>query len=97
MKPLKTRKNPVAAAILAFMFGGIGLGIYLRSWRDFGVGLAISLGLSVLSVQAGAIGLLIVGLVLAAYAVVRVNSSNEVLERQSQAQPADDKTTFVPA
>ena len=94
MKPLKSRKSPVVAAVLAFMFGGLGLGLYLRSWRDLAAGIAIGLGLSVLSVKAGAAGVLVVGLVLAAYAVVRVTRSNAELERRTAPERV---TTLTPA
>jgi mannose/fructose/N-acetylgalactosamine-specific phosphotransferase system component IIC len=94
MKPLKSRKNPVIAGILAFMFGAIGVGLYLRSWRDAGVTLALGLGLSILSVQLGLVGSAIVGVVLATYAVTRVMKSNELLE---QAQTPDQRITLVPA
>jgi hypothetical protein len=83
MKPLKSRKSPVVAAILAFLFGGLGLGLYLRSWRDLAAGISIGLGMSALTVKAGVAGLLIAGLVLAAYAVLRVTRSNAELERRT--------------
>ena len=97
MKPLKSRKNPITAAILAFMFGALGIGLYLRSWRDAGVTLAVGLGLSVLSLRLGLIGSVIIGIVLATYAVVRVNASNEQIERLAEAQPEDERITLVPA
>jgi hypothetical protein len=28
-------KNPVIAGILGFCFGGVGLGLYFWSWKDF--------------------------------------------------------------
>jgi hypothetical protein len=88
MKPLKQHKNVAVAAVLAFLFGGIGLGIYLRSWRDFAVALAIGLALSSVALKAGPFGFLIVGAALAAYAVARVYRSNGQLARQQTAEPA---------
>jgi hypothetical protein len=88
MKPLKQHKNVAVAAVLAFLFGGIGLGIYLRSWRDFGVAIAIGLGMSSVALQAGQFGFLIVGAALGVYAVVRVHRSNGQLARQQTAEPA---------
>jgi hypothetical protein len=35
MKPLKQRKNPVIAFILGFLLQGVGVGLYLESWKDF--------------------------------------------------------------
>ncbi len=32
---LKKRKDPTAAAILGFFFGGFGLGLYFWTWADF--------------------------------------------------------------
>jgi hypothetical protein len=93
MKPLKSRKNPVIAAVLAVILGGIGLGIYLRSWRDAGVGLAITLVMNALIVQIGLVGLLAGMAGLALYAVQRVTQSNAELERRAQ----EAATTLVPA
>jgi hypothetical protein len=35
LPPLRTRKNPLVAVLLGFLAGGLGLGIYFRSWLDF--------------------------------------------------------------
>jgi hypothetical protein len=35
MKPLKQKKNPVIAFILGILLQGIGVGLYLESWKDF--------------------------------------------------------------
>lgn len=34
---LRMRKTPLLAALLGFLAGGIGIGIYFRSWLDFGL------------------------------------------------------------
>jgi hypothetical protein len=34
LPPLKKKKNPVVAALAGFFLGGIGLGLYLQSWKD---------------------------------------------------------------
>jgi hypothetical protein len=44
--PVKKAKSPLVAALLGFWLSGIGLGLYLRSWRD---GVFPILGLIVLS------------------------------------------------
>jgi hypothetical protein len=31
---LPHRKSPVVAGLLGFLFGGIGLGLYFRTWKD---------------------------------------------------------------
>lgn len=33
--PLKEKKNVLTAAVVGFLFGPIGIGIYMGSWRDF--------------------------------------------------------------
>ncbi|MDB4947683.1 MAG: hypothetical protein JWM27_332 [Gemmatimonadetes bacterium] len=35
LEPLKGRKNPVIAFVLGFLLQGIGVGLYLESWKDF--------------------------------------------------------------
>ena len=35
MKPLRQQKNPVIAFILGLLLQGVGVGLYLESWRDF--------------------------------------------------------------
>ncbi len=34
LPPFDGHKNPTVAAVLGFLFGGVGLGIYLRSFVD---------------------------------------------------------------
>jgi hypothetical protein len=43
MPALRKRKSPGAAAVIGFLFGGIGLGLYLWSFVDFVVPIAIVL------------------------------------------------------
>ena len=35
LEPLQQRKNPVIAFVLGFLLQGIGVGLYLESWKDF--------------------------------------------------------------
>jgi hypothetical protein len=35
MSPLPKKKSPILAAIIGFLFGPIGVGLYFQSWRDF--------------------------------------------------------------
>lgn len=81
MKPLKSRKSPVVAAVLAVLFGALGLGIYLRSWSDAGVALAITVAGVALASGIGIIAILLSWVGLAAYAVMRVTGSNEQLAK----------------
>lgn len=45
---LSRETNPSLAAVLGFLLGGIGLGIYFRSVIDFFVPLAIAIALSLM-------------------------------------------------
>lgn len=35
LKPLKQKKSPLIAFIFGFLLQGIGVGLYLQSWKDF--------------------------------------------------------------
>lgn len=35
LPPIREKKNPLVAGVLGFLFGGIGLGLYFGSWKDF--------------------------------------------------------------
>jgi hypothetical protein len=35
LPPIPEKKNPVIAGILGFLFGGIELGLYFQTWKDF--------------------------------------------------------------
>ena len=48
LPPSRTRKRPWLAFVLGFLFSGIALSIYFRSWVDLVVPTAISLALIVL-------------------------------------------------
>lgn len=43
MKPVAKGKTPGRAFLFGFLFGPIGVGIYLRSWGDFAATLALVL------------------------------------------------------
>ena len=72
MKPLKDKKNPFTAALLGFLFGPVGIGIYLESWRDFLTCLGVLI-LLMLTIALTPIGWLFS----AAYGFYRVYTSNE--------------------
>jgi hypothetical protein len=44
---LQSEKNPVLAGLIGFLFGGIGLGIYFKSFTDFLMLLAFTIAASV--------------------------------------------------
>ena len=46
--PLEVDRTPVATAIVGFLFGPAGVGIYLQSWKDFFLCLAFLIGLFIL-------------------------------------------------
>lgn len=43
LRPPRKQRSPAAAAIVGFLFGGIGLGLYHRSVVDFAVPVLFSL------------------------------------------------------
>ena len=71
---LSERKSPLVAAIVGFFFGPIGVGIYLKSWRDFFICLAV-LVILLFTVALAPIGWLFS----AAYGGYRAYTSNENL------------------
>lgn len=48
LPPIREKKNPVVAGVLGFLFGGIGLGLYFQSWKDFVYPVIVFFMLSVL-------------------------------------------------
>ena len=94
LPPLRRPKRPVVAAVVAVVFGGFGLAVYLRSWLDAAVA-AVSMVMISLAIGAGfPIGLLAVLAGLAEYAYARVEASN----RQLGGHPAAGiKSTTQPA
>lgn len=83
MEPLKTRKDPTLAAICGFAFGGVGLGLYLKSWPDFLIPFGMMLVLMILSVPTGGMLSITVPFFWAIYGFRRVKASNRALECNS--------------
>jgi TM2 domain-containing membrane protein YozV len=73
LSPLKKRKSSGVASILGFLFGGIGLGIYLQSPVDFLIPIFITL---VLGVVLPGIGFLVGAVVSGLWGYFRVENSN---------------------
>lgn len=53
MSPNIYGKSRVLAAILGLLLGGIGLGIYFRSWKDFIIPIVVSIVLVYLFAAGG--------------------------------------------
>lgn len=75
MEPLPDRKNPLIAAVVGFLFGFIGIGIYFKSWKDLFICFLIFLPLIFTGVGAP-VGWCIAG----AYGFFRALNSNEKLD-----------------
>lgn len=73
LPPLKERKDSGTAAILGFLFGGIGLGIYLKSPVNFLIPIFITL---VLGAVLPSIGILVGAVVSGLWGYFRVENSN---------------------
>jgi len=77
LRPLRTKKTPWLAFVLGFLFSGIALGIYFRSWLDLVVPTVSWLVLIVTPGDAGFwAGAVIGGL----WGLLRAVNSNERLE-----------------
>jgi hypothetical protein len=82
MKPLKQRKNPFIAFILGFLLQGIGVGLYLESWKDFFVCVGIFVlffGILLPTVIGEALLLPAAALFCGIYGAWRADSSNKKL------------------
>jgi hypothetical protein len=84
--PLKRHKNPQLAAVIGFVLGGIGLGIYFMSFVDFliPVGIAIAATVTFSALNTGLIGLLAGAIIAALWGYFRAINSNERLEKAEQ-------------
>jgi hypothetical protein len=76
----KSHKDPALALILGLVFGGIGLGIYLRSWLDAIFPLIVVI---LLSVKFPSGGILYGAAIAGVWGCLRVVSSNRQLEAQA--------------
>lgn len=97
LAPLRQKRDPFVAAFLAFMFGGIGLGIYLRSVLD---GLVLTAFLFFAVLLAGPAGALGYWMIAASYGYYRAQYANHQLkeaEAQRQTwQAYTDRHTMPP-
>ena len=79
---LKETKSPVAAMIIGFLFGGLGLAIYFRKIVDFFIPVLVAAVLSVplsLLYGQGMIIILCASAAVAAYGYLRASSSNKAI------------------
>ena len=80
LAPLHKPKSAGLAAVLGFLFGGIGLGIYLRSFVDFLFPLGLVIAASVLSTGFASldpqVGVLAGAIVASLWGYFRVENSN---------------------
>ena len=90
LEPLNNIKNPILAAACGFLFGGIGLGLYLRSLKDFLIPFALLFAIVILGIPTGEALLVAVPFIWAAYGYYRVKSSNERLGAFSSTWPIID-------
>lgn len=78
---LERERRPNVAAAIGFFFGGIGLGIYFRSFIDFVLPIAITILLIVGSNQLGtglaSLGWLAGAIIASLYGYYRAQQSNE--------------------
>lgn len=88
---LKTTKNPTAALVVGFLFGGIGLAIYFRKVIDFFIPVFLIILLEILHSQfrgQGELYVLAGAVVAAAYGYFRATFSNEALATVQEAPRA---------
>ena len=76
MPPLKNPKNPGKASVIGFLTGGIGLGVYFRSFLDVVVPVVLYLVLTVTSAQVLSLGWIAGAAVAGYYGYVRAAHSN---------------------
>jgi hypothetical protein len=79
MRPLHEEHKPANAAIVGFLFGGIGLGLYFRSWIDFlaPVGFTVATAVvAAMTTQQAGLGYLSGCLIAARWGYYRARQSN---------------------
>ena len=88
LPPLKEGKSPFTAGIMGFLFGPFGIGLYFKSWLDFGICFAILVILAMTGVLAP------VGWMLAAvYGIIRAKASNK---KRAEHRHSDVVVTSAP-
>lgn len=80
LPPLDDEKNPLIAAFCGFWLGGVGLGLYFRSWTDFIFPFVIAFVLLIGGIPTGGILLLLTPFCWAIYGYRRATASNAKLK-----------------
>lgn len=76
---LKKRRLPSLAFAIGFLFGGVGLGLYFRSFIDFLAPIAVILALSLAGYGVGSGGYLVGAFIAGLYGAFRAANSNDRL------------------
>jgi hypothetical protein len=84
---LRSRKSPEKAALIGFLLGGIGLGVYFLSFIDFIFPVAIVMALVLGFNTFAAFGWLGGAVLASVYGYVRARSSNDKLEEVRRSLP----------
>jgi hypothetical protein len=74
LPPIRDKKNPLIAGLLGFLLGGLGLGLYFRSWADFIVPILVFMGLSIMIPGLGSVAAILFA---TGWGVVRALASGE--------------------
>src|ERR1035441_7196068 len=77
LEPLDDIKNPFVAAACGFLFGGVGLGLYLRSLKDFLIPFALLIAVAILGIPTGEALMLAIPFIWAACGYGRGKTSKE--------------------
>ncbi len=85
LEPLDEIKNPALAATIAFFLGGVGLGFYLKSWKDFFIPFAVLMVFLIIGIILGEIPVVFAPVVWSIYGYRRVVASNSKLAGCSRA------------
>jgi hypothetical protein len=82
MKPFQERKDPATAALCGFFAGGIGLGLYFKSWADFVAPVVLWIFCTLLAPTTLGTSYLAAGTFCAVYGHRRAKASNRKLDEQ---------------
>ncbi len=75
LPPIHEKKNPIVAGLLGFFFGGIGLGIYFQTWKDFLYPVAVFVMASILLAPLIVVGPFLALIFAAVWGTVRAANS----------------------
>jgi hypothetical protein len=82
LKPFSEHKDPATAAVCGFFAGGIGLGLYFRSWGDFVLPIVLWVACTMVALPTLGTSYVAAGFFCAAYGYRRAKASNEKLRKQ---------------